>query len=95
MARGIIVPWLGIEPMSLALEGGDHWVTREGPGLLLKNAFSLTHHPHRPGQQPRATENTWGWKQEHAFLQAFQMVLWIGKFGNAGFISVFSWFYFN
>ena len=33
MARGILVPWPGIEPMSLALEAWslNHWTTREVP----------------------------------------------------------------
>lgn len=36
---GILVPWLGIEPVPLVLKAGNfnHWTSREVPILLLKN----------------------------------------------------------
>ena len=36
MARGILTPWSGIEPVSPALEGGilNHWTSGEIPLLL-------------------------------------------------------------
>ena len=68
---GILVPWPGIEPMSLALEG--EFSTREPPGKSpCFPSMTLTSHAHKRGSQHLCPRAGWGCNEVMKVLQPAQ-----------------------